>query len=294
MKMSLGCTMSPEFWSNTLWYVLLGISTLCGLTFILVKTDRRSNTVAFYLTIAGITLNFEMIILIYFKAYSYYPMILKNPPIPFDNVLAGNLFSQFSVSATILLVVVLNLKFYWFIIFAAMYGIIEELFLSLGIYRHNWYRTWMTVVMLLLAFPISKIMYRKVTQGVKPIVYYGYIYLALFPLFVVFLTWPLQLFRLQEFSQLLFSDPVISRHFLAFLHFFVISFSIMFIYFSKVKWFLKLLVVVMLYAIYFIGYKLNLLLIEPSWFLPLSTLSFFWMYLSILILDRLYGEPLKR
>jgi len=38
----------------------------------------------------------------------------------------------------------------------------------------------------------------------------------------------------------------------------------MVIYFSMVKWFIKLLVVVMLYTIYFIGYKLNQILIEPS------------------------------
>lgn len=288
-----GVLMSPPFWTNTIWYVLLGISTLFELIFIIVKTERRSNAVAFYLTILGITLNFEMIILIYLKAYSYYPMILKNPPIPFDNVLAGNLFSQFSVSATILLVVVLNLKYYWLIIFAVMYGIIEELFLFLGIYSHNWYETWITVVMLYLAFLMAKRMYVKITQDIKPIFHYGNILMALFPLFIILLQWPLQLFRLQEFSKSLFLDPIISRHFLALVHFLVLMVFMMFIYFSRVSRILKLIVLVMLYAIYFIGYKFNLVLIKPSCFLPIATLSILWMYLSIFIMDRLYGEPLK-
>jgi len=74
--------MSATFWTNTIWYVLLGILTLFELIFVMVKAERRKLTFAFYLTILGITLNFETIILIFMKAYAYYPMILKNPPSP--------------------------------------------------------------------------------------------------------------------------------------------------------------------------------------------------------------------
>ena len=77
------------FWTNTIWYVLLGILTLVELVFIIVKTENRRLAFAFYLTISGLVLYFEMAILIFLKAYTYYPKILKHPPIPYHDVLAG-------------------------------------------------------------------------------------------------------------------------------------------------------------------------------------------------------------
>ncbi|WP_143187659.1 hypothetical protein [Desulfosporosinus lacus] len=61
---------------------------------------------------------------------TYYPMIIKNPPMPIDDMLMGNLFSQTSVSATALLVAVLNLKYYWYIIFAAYASIKIKIIVS--------------------------------------------------------------------------------------------------------------------------------------------------------------------
>src|SRR6266511_5319082 len=100
------------FWTNTIWYILLGIATIFELIFVMLKARNRRLTIAFYLTVVGIVLHFETIIFIFMKAYNYYPMILKNPPMPSDDMLLGNLFSQSSVSATALLVAVFNLRFY--------------------------------------------------------------------------------------------------------------------------------------------------------------------------------------
>jgi len=195
----------------------------------------------------------------------------------------------------VLLVTVLDLKYYWFFIFAGIYGIIEQLFLSLGIYSQNWYRTWMTVVLLSAAFWIVKKMYAKIIRGIKPIFYYGYIYLALFPLNIVILQWGVFILcRLQDFNTILFPDPLSSRHFLALVNFWLLSIPIMLLYFLRLKWSWKALVIITIYAIYYLGYKLNLFIIKDGWFLPVSTLSIFWMYLSIVLLDRLYGGPQKK
>ena len=279
------------FWTNTIWYILLGILTVIELVFVLVKAKRPYLAFAFYLTVAGITLSFETIILIFLKSYAYYPKILKNPPMPFDDILAGNLFSQFSVAATVLLVTVLNLNYYWFFIFAGMYGIIEETFLALGIYSHNWYRTWMTVTMLPLAFWSGKYMYSKLNNGIKPIFYYVYILFALFPLYIIAFNWILMLLRLRTFNYFVLPDPVMSPYFLALIHFFLLAIPIMFIHFYKVKlqlhW--KVIVILMLYAIDYVGYKSGLIVIKDGWFLPISTLSIFWIYASVFIADKLYG-----
>lgn len=245
---------------------------------------------AFYITVLGILLNFETIILIFLKSYVYYPMILRSPTNPFEDVLAGNLFSQFSVSTTVLLVVILDMKFYWYIIFAFIYGIIEECFLALGIYKHNWYRTWITIVMLPLAFFIAKIMYKKVQKGMKPVLYYVYIYIGLFSLYVVTLLWGLQVFGFIAFNTTVLRDPVNSRYFIGlFLVFLPPSIGLMIVYFSKLKRLWKASLILLLYAVYYISCRYNLVWIKQGLFFPVSTLTIVWMYLSILILDKLYG-----
>ena len=70
------------FWTNTIWYVLLGVLTLIELIFVMVIVENRKLTIAFYLTLLGIVLNFETTIFIFLDAYAYYPMIIKNPPMP--------------------------------------------------------------------------------------------------------------------------------------------------------------------------------------------------------------------
>jgi len=282
--------MGTIFWTNTIWYILLGVLTIVELVLAIVHAKNRQRAIAFYLTITGIVLTFETIILFFMKAYVYYPMIIQNPPRPFDNVLAGNLFSQFSVGASALLVVVLNFKSYWFFIFGVIYGIIEELFLALGIYQHNWYRTWMTVLGIPLFIWVVKKMYVKLLQGIKPTYYYVYIFFALYTCNVITLIWGVfMLFRIQDFNTTLISDPEVSRLYGALGHFLLLSISIMLIYFLRLKWIWKALVILFLYAIYFIGYKLNLVLIKEGWFLLVSTISIIWMYLSVFILDKLFG-----
>ena len=287
--------MDSAFWSNTIWYVLLGILTLVELIYVMVRVENRRLTFAFYLTVLGIALYIETIIFIFMDSYAYYPMIIKNPPMSIDDMLMGNLFSQTSVAATALLVAILNLKYYWFIIFAVMYGIVEELFLSLGIYSHNWYQTWMTVVSLPIYFWISKKMYEKITRGVKPLFYYGYIYLGLFlpnsaTLTHIFFI----LTRHQDFNTTLLSDPISSRFLIFWVHFHLLAIPIMLMYFLRFKLTWKALVILVLYIIYYIGYKLNLIWIKEGWFLTVSTANIFGMYLSVVILDKLYGSNRNR
>ncbi|EHQ87272.1 hypothetical protein [Desulfosporosinus youngiae] len=280
--------MNSDFWTNTIWYVILGLITVLEIVYFMSKSENRSLTLAFYLTILGITLNFETIILIFLEGYTYYPKLLQNPPIQFHDVLAGNLFSQFSVSATIVLATVLNLRYYWYFILAGIYGLIETLFLALGIYSHNWYQTWMTVVLLTLSFWLAKIIYLKIIKGVKPIYYYGYIYLGLFPLDNITLNWGLMLTRHIDYSTTLFSDPIHSRFFIVWFLFNLLAFSCIVIHFLRLNKIYKFLMIAMLYFVYYIGYRLNLIWIKEGWFLLLSTASILWMYLSVVIMDQLY------
>lgn len=286
--------MRSSFLTNTVWYILLGIATVFELILVIHKAKRRSQTIAFFITTFGIALFVESTILIFMKSYTYYPLILKNAINPFDDVLAGNLFSQLSISATLLLAVVFDLKYYWYFIFGISYGLIEELFLSLGIYNHNWYQTWMTVTMFPAACWIIKFIYKKLIQGIKPIFYYGYILLGLFPLNIITLCWLLMLTGIQDMSYSVLPDPIMSRHFIVLVLFFILAPSIMLLYFSKMRLYWKALIIIIMYILYYIAYKLNFILIRDGWFIPVSTATICWMYLSTLLLDRLYSAPQKQ
>ncbi len=228
------CQMS-YFYTNTIWYLLLGLATIIELVITFYKADHRLKLAAFYVTIFGAVLNVEAFILIFFKSYAYYPMILHNHPFPFNDMLAGNLFSQTSLSATALLVVVFKLPYYWFGIMAVLYGIIEEFFLHLGIYRHYWYKTWMTVLLLPIYFWAVKHMYASIRNRIKPILHYVYIYLGLFVYNNVLITWLFQLLGIQEFQTTVLSDPDMSRHLLVWIHFHLLVIPLMIVYFARMN-----------------------------------------------------------
>lgn len=286
--------MSATFWSNTIWYILLGITTVLELVFVLYKVERKKYTIAYYLTIAGIAFCIETLILIYLDSYSYYPKILKNPPTPFDDVLAGNVFSQFSVSASTLLFVALNLKFYWAFIIACIYGGIEELFLALGVFSHNWYRTWMTVGAFPVFFWVLKKIHIKIQQGIKPIYYYGLVLFALFPVWVIIYHWGiLQLFGFQNFSTNFLPNSKYSKYTLAIFQYLLISIPLLLTHYYKLTRFRKVLVILSLYLINYICYKLNLFLFKEGWFFSVTTLSIFWMYFAVVTLDHYYRTVVK-
>lgn len=282
---------SSTFWTYTIWYVLLGIITLFELIIVILNAKNRRQIFAFYLTILGIILSLETIILIFMKAYTYYPMVLKDPPFYFDAVLAGNLFSQFSISATALWITTFNLDFHWFVIFSVIYSMIEELFLALGIYSHNWYQTWMTAVGMLLYFSISKRIYATIIQGVNSVVFYGYIFLGLFPLYVITILWGFMVSGHLSFSTSVFSDPVSSRYFLCLAVFAIPSAVVMMlIYYSSMQWTWRAAAIVMLYIFYYIGCELDLIVIAKGWFAIITTTTMLWMYLSVIVMDKLYDR----
>lgn len=85
--------LGTAFWSHTIWFILLGITTMIELIIILLNVKKRPTVLALYLTISGMTFFFEMIILSLLRAYTYYPMLI--PDSPPDDSIAGNLFRNF-------------------------------------------------------------------------------------------------------------------------------------------------------------------------------------------------------
>lgn len=290
--------MPATFWSNTIWFLLLGITTIIELILIFKKSDKRKLVLAFYLTILGITFAFEMTIASVFNAYQYFPKAIPSfiPLSPvqylFNDSIIGNFFSQFSVSATALLIAVYNLNYYWFFAFAGAYCIIEEFFLKLGIYTHNWYRTWMTFIVLLLLFWVAKKIYdSSYNKHIKRIWRYLYIFFGLFSLHVHTL-WFFQLFGIHNFGRSFnFTLDEGSRLIIISIIYMLVAGSIiMAVYFRKIKWRWKAIVILLLYIAHYTAAKSGLMIYKEGWFFPFTTIAIFSMYLYTYILDKLYVQ----
>ena len=169
---------------------------------------------------------------------------------------------------------------------SGIYCLIEELFIALGIYSHNWYSTWMTVVGLIIFFWLAKKEYLKSFEGIKPLKYYFYIFLGLFPLDVVTILWGFILSGYQNYTRNFIPDPVRSPYVVALLYYVFVAITMMLIYFLKLKWHWKSIVILSIYGVNYIAYKLHILyFFKTGWFIIFSTVSIFSIYLSVVFLD---------
>ena len=280
--------MGTTFWTNTIWYILLGIMTILVLVIVFIKTSDRKYALSLYLTICGITFfAFELIILMCLKAYIYFPKIFTNQH---DDSVVGNLFSQTSVSASAVLIAVFNLKFHWQLIIALIYGVIEELFLLLGIYEQNWYRTWMTIISLLILFRIAKIVNATLSKHIGRIWRYIFIFFGLCTLHLHLVNWASKAVGLRSFNENLCPDIDCSIAIIAAIYHLLLAVSTMILYFTNINWKSKVVGIFILYIAHFFAEKYNVLMSADGWFFILTSISIWGMYLNIYILDRLYPK----
>ncbi len=280
--------MQSSFWSNTIWFLLLGASSVIEIIFILKKARNPKHEIALFLSVSGIAFSFEAAIFCFLKAYYYYPMIFLGSPI--EDGLAGNLFSQFSVVTTAILIAVLNLKYYWYFIFSMVYGIIEELFLRLGIYSHNWYRTWMTMLGLILLFWVVKKIYNNRTIYNGNSKRYFFMLFGLYTLHMPFIYWPFILSKIVVLNVKILPDAMNSYALISLINLFLLSITCMVLYFSKLKWWWKSIIILALYSTIYLADKFNVIYIKEGWFLIFATIDIFGMFLCIYILDKLFNS----
>lgn len=283
--------MNTGFWTNTVWYCLLALITIIQLIIVLIKSKNRKITIALFCSISGMTFTIEVIIFTFMMAYMYYPLIF--PSSPFDDGLAGNLFSQFSITATALLIAVLKLRAYWYVIFAMIYGIVEELFIFLGIYKHFWYKTWLTVFGLVIIFWLVKKIYNRCHSRVPITAAFRHIliFFGLFTLYMPTIIWPFKLMEIQTFK-LVLPDSIISFSLMSCSTMVILANTMIIIHLYTVKWQWKLISILMLYIVHYLAYKYNLIYTKEGWFLIFTTFNIFGMYLYTYILNRLYNNRL--
>lgn len=280
--------MAATFYSNTIWYLLLGTLTVFEMFIVLKKSENHTRIISLFLFISGMTFSIEVVIYCFFKAYNYYPMILPHSPI--DDGLAGNLFSQFSITATALIIIVSNLKYYWYFIFAGLYGIIEELFLKLGIYSHNWYRTWITVIGLIILFAVWKRVSKDYSFFIGSKKRYISFFFGLYTLHMILVWWPLLLASIVKINMNIFSDPFTSYTFVSFLNLTVLTVICLLVYFSHSKWLSRVIEMLLFYSIFYLSEKFNIIHIKTGWSFVVATIDILGMLLFVYFLDKLFKK----
>ncbi|KON90284.1 hypothetical protein AF332_12700 [Sporosarcina globispora] len=139
--------------SNLLWFLGLVIISL-GLIYITYKkTDFRYN-LAVYFFVMGLSFLMEYVVLILGDAYSYYPNFFS---IQWYNDVFGSSISQaFFIPSVLMAIAAFRIRFRWIVLIIAVIFGIEELFLWLGIYEHNWWKSWFTSVILFTSIFVIK------------------------------------------------------------------------------------------------------------------------------------------
>jgi len=171
--------MKASFWTNTVWYVALAVISIALIIVTLSKTQERRKTLAFFFAVLGMTYFVEVLLLLITNAYAYYPKIASDS---FHESLIGNFFSQYSVSASAVLISTLDLNFWWRIGFSIAYFLIDVLFVRLQIYSLNWYHSWYTLVGFLIYSWIIMKWHKKVFAHPSKTIYFTTLLLGTFSL----------------------------------------------------------------------------------------------------------------
>ena len=157
------------FWSNTVWYILLGIISIISIVFILYKSNNRNFDIGFGLAVLGATFHAEFTLLVAFNAYRYFPTIFNDS---FLDSVIGNYVSQTSVASTVGLIIVYRMPAIWNYIVSGMYFLIDILFVNLGIYLHLWYKSWYTLMLVFLSLLIANKWYHYLLNYPNSFIYY--------------------------------------------------------------------------------------------------------------------------
>jgi hypothetical protein len=253
------------------------------MVFVLIKTKTRKFTIAFTLATLGFIYLGEALLVISFRAYTYYPAIVNDL---FQDAVFGNMFSQVSLSTTLALIIVYNLSYKWYFFFSFIYYLIDILFVKLGIYKHFWYRSIYTFIGLVILFWFVKMCYNKVITSTKYIAHYIPLFLGAFAISGNTLVLPFKLMGIQIFRADFYEDFSKDHTTAVIIYGFFLINILINLYRWKLHWAWKGVVFTILFIIQYILYKSGVIYYTKGWFTIITLTDLFGFYFWITILDR--------
>lgn len=281
--------MKATFWTNTVWYVALGAISIALFIFTLLKTPERKKTFAFFFAVLGMTYVLEGFLVLVGNAYAYYPKIASDS---FHESLIGNFFSQYSVTASAVLIATLGLGVWWRIGFSVAYFLIDVLFEQLHIYSHNWYNSWYTLAGFFIYSWVVVKWYEKVFSRPSRPIYYATLFFGLFSLGGNVLGTTLNFLKIRRFAMGLYEQTTKDNTASGVIYSIFICFIIVFLYRMKSISILKALAFLALIAFDYILYRVGIIQVKEGWFLAGTLLTLFGRYYLTSVIDRCLGTGL--
>ncbi len=151
---------------NLFWYIGLAVvGVVCAAYAIFMKRNvyKVSTLVVFYLFSAGLSWLGEFIVLGIFNSYAYKTGLFANP---WAQNLLGHLIlntSLYPAAATVM--AAYSLRHGWVSLVAALFILIEYLFIKINLYEHHWWTYYMTVIAVIIYLSFSRIWFVKMIKN---------------------------------------------------------------------------------------------------------------------------------
>ncbi|GMK41864.1 hypothetical protein PCCS19_49230 [Paenibacillus sp. CCS19] len=161
---------------NVVPYLILIVLSICALTIVFLRS-KQFVTLVWFLAFAGLIYIFEFIILVLFQSYTYYPKLIDNA---YWDSMFGAFVSNFcAVPVAGITVVTFRLRFRWFILLSLFFTGVEWFFITIDIYKHNWWRLPYTTVFLICFFWLSRVWANQTARGSRLIRYFSLLLFSL-------------------------------------------------------------------------------------------------------------------
>jgi hypothetical protein len=276
--------MSNPFWTNTIWYVALALTSAVAIVIMFIKSHKRKKLFAFWFAVLGFTYALEVSLLLLFKAYTYHPMI--RPDDPFFDAVLGNIFSQVSVSSSAVLICVLGLSNWWLAGFSAAYFLVDVLFVQLGIYEHFWYSSVFTLAGFFIYGLIIKYWYKRVFGLPSKWIYYPTLFLSAWAISANLAGTLLKQIDLRVFQSGLYPDPSRSHTATALIYAPVMVVIMIALYKWRSSWWQKLFVFLLLPVCQWGLLQSGVIVVRPGWGTVVLLLDLAAFYGWTAIMDR--------
>ena len=256
--------MNSSFWTNTIWYITLAITSAAVLIILFCKARDRKKLFAFWFAVLGFTYLLEVSLLLLFNAYTYYPMI--TPDDPFFDAVLGNVFSQVSVSSTAVLICVLGLSNWWLAGFSVAYFLVDILFVQLGIYEHFWYRSIFSLGGFFIYGLIVKYWYKRFfINSPSKCLYYPTLFLSSWSVSANLVGTLFKLLGLRVFQSSFYTDPSRNHTTAALIYIPVMIIIMIALYKWRSPWWQKAFVLLLLLVGQWGLIQSGVMVIRPGW-----------------------------
>lgn len=282
--------MAGTFWTNTIWYLALFATSVLADAIVYAKAENKRFNAAFHLAVLGLILIIEQVILVFLNAYDYYPKIYWEQHI--ENIF-GNMASQIAISCTAMLIVVLDLSWVGCILFAIAFFMIETLFVSLGIYRQYWYKTWFTPIALVPLFWLAKQWFRKLSARETGSLRNITVYLGAAAAFGLLASFPLLLTGMQLLSGGIFPETIHDHKATNFFYILTLAAIVQVLYKWKARRLCKAVAFLMLLAVMYALHLLGVYNVRQGWFFVVAPANLLICYGFVMMMDRLLKHRLS-